>query len=73
MLALFPYAAENSQEIDLNSGDVITVLQEDPSGWWTGSINGRVGLFPSNFTQPHTELHTSKPQPGNYLSFSITR
>ncbi len=36
----------------MREGDIITVLMEDKSGWWKGSLGGKVGLFPSNFTQP---------------------
>lgn len=28
------------------------VLQKDDSGWWQGELNGRVGMFPSNFVEP---------------------
>jgi hypothetical protein len=38
----------------MNEGDVITVLAEDPSGWWKGELNGVVATFPSNFTEPCT-------------------
>ena len=35
----------------LREGDIITVIKEDPSGWWKGELNGKVGLFPFNFCQ----------------------
>ena len=40
-----------SQESDLSfeANDTITVLKEDPSGWWFGECKGRSGLFPKNF------------------------
>jgi hypothetical protein len=28
-------------------GDVILVLDPNPSGWWKGKLGTRVGLFPS--------------------------
>lgn len=28
---------------------VLTVVSQDQSGWWTGEKGGRKGLFPSNY------------------------
>ena len=38
-------------QLDFFADDVITVIAEDASGWWTGEIDGRQGLFPSNYVQ----------------------
>ncbi|KAK3783515.1 hypothetical protein RRG08_008852 [Elysia crispata] len=32
-------------------GDVITVTQCVEGGWWEGTLNGRTGWFPSNYTK----------------------
>ena len=47
----YSYKAENEDELTLNEGDVITVLDKEleDSGWWKGELNGRVGVFPDNF------------------------
>ena len=37
-------------ELEFKEGDQIEVLREDPSGWWEGRLNGKVGRFPSNYT-----------------------
>ncbi len=50
--AQFDYSAAEKAELSMREGDIITVLMEDKSGWWKGSLGGKVGLFPSNFTQP---------------------
>lgn len=46
------YSLDTAVEGELNfkEGDQIQVLKEDPSGWWDGKLNGRVGKFPSNYT-----------------------
>jgi len=50
--ALYDYDAENSDDLSFKEGDLINVLdQSDPSGWWEGEFNGKVGFFPSNFVQ----------------------
>ncbi|KAL6065070.1 nucleolar protein net1 [Balamuthia mandrillaris] len=44
-------ADEGSDQIDLHYGDVINVLakDDDGSGWWYGTCDGRVGFFPGNY------------------------
>lgn len=39
------------RQLDFFANDIITVVQEDNSGWWTGEIDGRRGLFPSNYVE----------------------
>jgi hypothetical protein len=43
---------EGSEESDLSfeEGDEIEVVERHPSGWWSGRIGERLGLFPSNCT-----------------------
>jgi len=49
--ALYEYAAIEDVELSFKAGDVITVISEDSSGWWEGSLNGKVGLFPANYAE----------------------
>ena len=44
---LFDYNTDDPNELSFKQGDIITVLQKDPSGWWQGELNGRIGVFPS--------------------------
>jgi len=44
---LYNYTTSDPQELSFNAGDVINILQKDPSGWWQGEINGKIGVFPS--------------------------
>src|SRR3989338_175936 len=52
---LFSYDASEDRELTMREGDLITVLTEDASGWWTGTLNGNVGVFPSNYTEVVTQ------------------
>ncbi|XP_072546342.1 SH3 domain-containing kinase-binding protein 1 isoform X4 [Salminus brasiliensis] len=49
--AAFSYIPQNEDELELKIGDVIEVLGEVEEGWWEGSLNGKTGMFPSNFTK----------------------
>lgn len=52
--ATWDYNANEPGELSFKLGDIITVIKEDPSGWWIGSANGAEGQFPANFTEPFT-------------------
>ncbi|XP_076830034.1 mitogen-activated protein kinase kinase kinase 21 isoform X2 [Brachyhypopomus gauderio] len=52
--AAYDYEATGEDELSLRRGDVVEVLSKDAAisgdeGWWTGKINHRVGIFPSNY------------------------
>ncbi|KAJ8339904.1 hypothetical protein SKAU_G00345370 [Synaphobranchus kaupii] len=55
--ALFEYVPQNEDELELKAGDVIDINEEVEEGWWNGTMNGKTGLFPSNFVK---ELETSE-------------
>ncbi len=43
------YKAQQSDELDLEVGDVLFVLPtEEEEGWFRGILRGKVGLFPAN-------------------------
>uniref|UniRef100_A0A8D0G6H1 Myosin IE n=1 Tax=Sphenodon punctatus TaxID=8508 RepID=A0A8D0G6H1_SPHPU len=47
--ALYAYDAQDTDELSFNANDVIDIIKEDPSGWWTGRLRGKQGLFPNNY------------------------
>lgn len=49
--ALYPYDAQDTDELSFNANEVIDVLREDPSGWWTGRLRNKQGLFPGNYVE----------------------
>lgn len=49
--ALFDYIPQNEDELELKVGDVLDITEEVEEGWWSGTISGRSGLFPSNFVK----------------------
>ncbi|XP_032235315.1 SH3 domain-containing kinase-binding protein 1 [Nematostella vectensis] len=63
---LFDYEAENADELSLVTGIEINVIREVEDGWWEGTVDGRKGVFPSNFVKlkPIDETPTkTKRQP----------
>lgn len=50
-IALFDYSALNDDEVSFKKDDVITIISKDEQAWWKGELNGKVGLFPSNYLE----------------------
>ncbi|XP_040268155.1 mitogen-activated protein kinase kinase kinase 9 [Bufo bufo] len=64
--AVFDYEASAEDELTLRLGDLVQVLSKDSrvsgdEGWWTGKIQDRVGIFPSNYVT-RTQSFSSKLQ-----------
>lgn len=51
VLAMHDYVPEqrNATCLAFRAGQVIRVLNRDPSGWWDGELDGGRGWFPSNY------------------------
>uniref|UniRef100_A0A3Q2XZV5 Osteoclast-stimulating factor 1 n=1 Tax=Hippocampus comes TaxID=109280 RepID=A0A3Q2XZV5_HIPCM len=77
---LFEYQPQNEDELELKVGDILEITEEVEEGWWSGVINGKSGLFPSNFvkevdvakedgdsngTTPEEAVTPSSPQPAS--------
>ncbi|XP_035731286.1 intersectin-1-like isoform X10 [Vespa mandarinia] len=60
VMALYPYQAQNEDELTFEKGDVITVLAKDEATWWKGELNGVSGVFPSNYVSPMSSKLTTE-------------
>eukprot|EP00043_Microstomoeca_roanoka_P019877 m.231236 g.231236 ORF g.231236 m.231236 type:complete len:381 (-) comp17064_c3_seq1:1493-2635(-) len=49
--ALYDYQAEEEGELTFDPEDIITDIEMIDEGWWRGSFNGAVGLFPANYVE----------------------
>ena len=49
--ALYDYNGEREGDLQFKIGDKITVTNRS-GNWWTGTLNGHSGVFPSNYVQP---------------------
>jgi len=47
---MWAFAAENSNELSFNAGDVIEIVEQN-GDWWKGRFNGKEGLFPANYVK----------------------
>jgi hypothetical protein len=56
----FDYAVQESDELNLRKGDVITNIQTQPGFWWEGTLNGKRGIFPDNFVKVLSETDGGK-------------
>ena len=45
-IVLEPHKAQDEDELSLERKDVVTVKEQDESGWWNGELRGKEGLFP---------------------------
>ncbi|XP_008934045.1 PREDICTED: intersectin-2-like, partial [Merops nubicus] len=50
-VALYSYSSSEPGDLTFTEGEEILVTQKEGE-WWTGSINGRTGIFPSNYVRP---------------------
>ncbi|KAJ9067773.1 hypothetical protein DSO57_1035832 [Entomophthora muscae] len=57
----YDYEAQAPDELGLKKGDIVSVLSKD-EGWWSGEIQGRVGVFPENFVIPYTPKKKEEPE-----------
>ncbi|BES95601.1 RhoGEF [Nesidiocoris tenuis] len=55
VIALYPYVAQNEDELSFEKDDIVTILAKDEPSWWKGECKGGVGVFPSNYVGPMYE------------------
>lgn len=47
--ALYPYVAQQPDELSIEEGDVIYVTDQSDCNWWKATCKGKGGLVPSNY------------------------
>lgn len=50
-VAMYTYESSEQGDLTFQQGDVITVTKKE-GDWWTGTVGGRTGVFPSNYVKP---------------------
>jgi len=49
VLALFDYIATNETELSFKEGDVLSIREQDDSGWWFATLGTQSGFIPNNY------------------------
>lgn len=49
-IAMYTYESSEQGDLTFQQGDVITVLKKE-GDWWTGTVAGKTGVFPSNYVK----------------------
>ena len=61
-LAKFKFTSRREDELPLEKGDEIIILEKEADGWWRGRKGTRIGWFPFNYVQEIDESVQVKPQ-----------
>jgi amphiphysin len=50
-VAMYDFTGQEAEDLSFRKGDRIQVLRRTPEAndWWTGSLNGRKGMFPGTY------------------------
>lgn len=48
---LFDYVATCDTELSFKEGDILTITEQDESGWWYAEVDGRAGFVPQNYVE----------------------
>jgi hypothetical protein len=46
-----PTPRQEPKDLTFYKDDIIEIISETNADWWTGKVNGRTGLFPSNYVE----------------------
>lgn len=48
---LYPYTAQDESQINLDLGDIVTLIEKRGNGWWKGKIKDKEGWFPGSYVE----------------------
>ncbi|XP_064895530.1 SH3 and cysteine-rich domain-containing protein 2 isoform X2 [Columba livia] len=50
-VALYKFVPQEQQDLALQPGDRVTLVDDSNEDWWKGKVGDRLGFFPANFVQ----------------------
>lgn len=50
-IALSSSRSNVAGDLNFYKGDIITIIEKDNSGWWTGETDGDIGIFPNSLVK----------------------
>jgi NCK adaptor protein len=63
-LAKFKYTSTREDELSLEKGDEVIVMEKEADGWWRGRCGTRIGWFPFNYVEEAPKQPTAAPPQG---------
>ena len=51
MRAVYPFEGTEEGDLSFEEGALIAVIRVDESDWWEGELDGKTGVFPSNYVE----------------------
>merc|ERR1712013_843382 len=61
-VSIYPYASDEPGDLTFEAGEYITVTAK-AGDWWTGTLNGRTGVFPFNYVEAAPAQGSDSAQP----------
>lgn len=55
VIVLYDYEAQGDQELDLQEGDIVTVVAKEDDVWWCGQCKNKQGMFPCTYVEAYAE------------------
>ncbi|GBC07924.1 hypothetical protein RclHR1_00780004 [Rhizophagus clarus] len=52
--ALYDYKAQNSTELDIKAGNIVSILDKSLNDWWKAEFEGSKGYVPANYVEEIT-------------------
>ena len=62
-VAKFRYVSTREDELSLEKGDHLVVIEKEADGWWRGRSGTRIGWFPFNYVEELEDQSSSVTQP----------
>ena len=60
--AIASFQGQDEAELSFNEGDIIRILKQEPDGWWSAELDGKLGYVPKTYVEviERTERSSSR-------------
>ena len=69
-VAIYDYVSDELGDLTFSQGEIINVTMSDGE-WWSGTLDGRSGIFPANFVKK-TEKQPATPAAPKEMEVNMT-